>query len=107
MRLLDFADPDRMGLLAMSMGAIVAGIVADEEPGIRALCMWSPAIRVVRQIPDGALQGSGWSGKRFRNLTSEPLVDRTRTQLRFTVALHLRRVAEVFVKLVDSHWQCG
>ena len=42
-RTLDFADPSRVGLLGMSMGGVVAAIVAAEEPGIRAVCLWSPA----------------------------------------------------------------
>lgn len=42
-RTFDFVDPDRIGLVGMSMGGVVAGIVAAEEPGISALCLWSPA----------------------------------------------------------------
>ncbi len=53
----DFADPDRIGLVGMSLGGVVAGIVAAEEPGIRALCLWSPAAVAPFEIGRGYLRG--------------------------------------------------
>jgi pimeloyl-ACP methyl ester carboxylesterase len=62
-RTLDFVDPDRIGLVGMSMGGVVAGIVAAEEPGISALCLWSPAAVAPSEIGSGYLRG--------RSLTAE------------------------------------
>lgn len=56
-RTMDFADPERIGLVGMSMGGVVAGIVAAEEPGIRALCLWSPAAVAPFEIGSGYLKG--------------------------------------------------
>lgn len=56
-RTLDFVDPDRLGLVGMSMGAVVAGIAAAEEPGISALCLWSPAAVAPFEIGSGYLKG--------------------------------------------------
>ncbi|MEU4226339.1 alpha/beta fold hydrolase [Nonomuraea sp. NPDC026600] len=56
-RTLDFADPDRIGLVGMSMGGVVASIVAAEEPGIRALCLWSPAAVAPFEVGGGFLKG--------------------------------------------------
>jgi uncharacterized protein len=58
-RAMDFADPGRIGLVGMSMGGVVAGIVAAEEPGIRALCLWSPAAVAPFEIGSGYLKGRG------------------------------------------------
>jgi pimeloyl-ACP methyl ester carboxylesterase len=58
-RAMDFVDPDRIGLIGMSMGGVVAGIVAAEEPGIRALCLWSPAAIAPFEIGSGYLRGRG------------------------------------------------
>ncbi|MFH8662353.1 alpha/beta hydrolase family protein [Streptomyces afghaniensis] len=56
-RAFDFVDPERIGLIGMSMGGVVAGIVAAEEPGIRALCLWSPAAVAPFEIGRGYLKG--------------------------------------------------
>ncbi|WP_327731392.1 alpha/beta hydrolase [Streptomyces sp. NBC_00487] len=56
-RTLDFVDPDRIGLVGMSMGGVVAGIVAAEEPGISALCLWSPAAVAPSDMAGGRLNG--------------------------------------------------
>ena len=56
-RTFDFVDPDRIGLVGMSMGGVVAGIVAAEEPGISALCLWSPAAVAPFEIGSGYLKG--------------------------------------------------
>jgi pimeloyl-ACP methyl ester carboxylesterase len=56
-RTLEFSDPERIGLLGMSMGGVVAGIVAAEEPGIRALCLWSPAAVAPFEVASGYLKG--------------------------------------------------
>jgi uncharacterized protein len=56
-RSLDFADPSRIGLVGMSMGGVVAGIVAAEEPGIRAVCLWSPAAVAPFEVGGGYLKG--------------------------------------------------
>ncbi|MEU6731520.1 alpha/beta fold hydrolase [Nonomuraea wenchangensis] len=53
----DFADPDRIALVGMSMGGVVAGIVAAEEPGIRAACLWSPAAVAPFEVGAGHLKG--------------------------------------------------
>ncbi|MFB4280319.1 alpha/beta hydrolase family protein [Nonomuraea sp. MTCD27] len=53
----DFADPDRIGLVGMSMGGVVAGIVAAEEPGVRAACLWSPAAVAPFEVGAGHLKG--------------------------------------------------
>ncbi|SEH02203.1 hypothetical protein SAMN05444920_124138 [Nonomuraea solani] len=53
----DFADPDRIGLVGMSMGGVVAGIVAAEEPGVRAVCLWSPAAVAPFEVGAGRLKG--------------------------------------------------
>jgi pimeloyl-ACP methyl ester carboxylesterase len=58
-RAMDFADPDRVGLVGMSLGGVVAGVVAAEEPGIRALCLWSPAAVAPFEIGGGYLKGRG------------------------------------------------
>jgi pimeloyl-ACP methyl ester carboxylesterase len=54
---MDFVDPKRLALVGMSMGGVVAGIVAAEEPGIRALCLWSPAAVAPFHIREGHIQG--------------------------------------------------
>ncbi|MFB4269692.1 hypothetical protein [Nonomuraea sp. GTA35] len=41
----------------MSMGGVVAGIVAAEEPGIRAACLWSPAAVAPFEVGAGFLKG--------------------------------------------------
>ncbi|MBZ3906050.1 MULTISPECIES: alpha/beta hydrolase [Streptomyces] len=56
-RTLDFVDPDRIGLVGMSMGGVVAGITAAEETGIGALCLWSPAAVAPFEIGGGHLKG--------------------------------------------------
>jgi uncharacterized protein len=56
-RTFDFVDPERIGLVGMSMGGVVAGIVAAEEPGIGALCLWSPAAVAPFEIGGGRLKG--------------------------------------------------
>jgi pimeloyl-ACP methyl ester carboxylesterase len=56
-RTLAFADPDRIGLVGMSMGGVVAAIVAAEEPGIRAVCLWSPAAVAPFEVGSGYLKG--------------------------------------------------
>ncbi|MFF1301920.1 alpha/beta hydrolase [Streptomyces sp. NPDC058307] len=56
-RTFDFVDPDRIGLVGMSMGGVVAGIVAAEEPGIGALCLWSPAAVAPFEIGSGYFKG--------------------------------------------------
>ncbi|MEU1518452.1 alpha/beta fold hydrolase [Streptomyces sp. NPDC005811] len=53
----DFVDPERIGLVGMSMGGVVAGIVAAEDPGIGALCLWSPAAVAPFEIGRGRLKG--------------------------------------------------
>ncbi|MCX4862059.1 alpha/beta hydrolase [Streptomyces canus] len=56
-RTFDFVDPERIGMVGMSMGGVVAGIVAAEEPGIGALCLWSPAAVAPFEIAGGRLKG--------------------------------------------------
>ncbi|WP_327348017.1 alpha/beta hydrolase [Streptomyces europaeiscabiei] len=56
-RTLDFVDPDRIGLVGMSMGGVVAGITAAEETGIGALCLWSPAAVAPFEAAKGHLKG--------------------------------------------------
>ncbi|WP_431917925.1 alpha/beta hydrolase family protein [Nonomuraea jabiensis] len=56
-RTFDFADPERIALVGMSMGGVVAGIVAAEEPGIRAACLWSPAAVAPFEVGSGYLKG--------------------------------------------------
>ncbi|MEE1760866.1 alpha/beta hydrolase [Streptomyces sp. SP18BB07] len=56
-RTLDFVDPERIGLVGMSMGGVVASITAGEEPGITALCLWSPAAVAPFEIGSGYLKG--------------------------------------------------
>ncbi|NEA98758.1 alpha/beta fold hydrolase [Streptomyces sp. SID13726] len=52
-----FVDPDRVGLVGMSMGGVVAGIAAAEEPWVGALCLWSPAAVAPFEIGSGYLKG--------------------------------------------------
>ncbi|MFJ9711656.1 alpha/beta hydrolase [Streptomyces sp. NPDC101234] len=56
-RNLDFVAPDRLALVGMSMGSVVAGIAAAEEPRISALCLWSPAAVAPFEIGSGYLKG--------------------------------------------------
>lgn len=56
-RSFDFVDPERIGLVGMSMGGVVAGIVAAEEPPIRAVCLWSPAAVAPFELRSGYLKG--------------------------------------------------
>jgi pimeloyl-ACP methyl ester carboxylesterase len=56
-RAMDFVDPDRVGLLGMSMGGVVAAIAAAELPGIAALCLWSPAAVAPFEVGQGAIKG--------------------------------------------------
>ncbi|GAA1017497.1 alpha/beta hydrolase [Acrocarpospora pleiomorpha] len=65
-RELDFADPGRIALVGMSMGAVVAGIAAAEEPGIRALCLWSPAAVAPFEVGSGRLKGRHIAGELAR-----------------------------------------
>jgi pimeloyl-ACP methyl ester carboxylesterase len=62
-RTLDFVDPDRIGLVGMSMGGVVAGIVAAEEPGIGALCLWSPAAVAPAEVGGGRFKGRGFAAE--------------------------------------------
>ncbi|QYN39158.1 alpha/beta fold hydrolase [Pseudonocardia sp. DSM 110487] len=62
-RTLEFADPDRVALLGMSMGGVVAGIAAAELADIRALCLWSPAAVAPFDVRGGHIKG--------RNLDAE------------------------------------
>jgi pimeloyl-ACP methyl ester carboxylesterase len=43
--------------MGMSMGGVVAAIVAAEEPGIRAVCLWSPAAVAPFEVGSGYLKG--------------------------------------------------
>ena len=52
-----FADPRRIGLVGMSMGGVVAGVVAAEEPDVRATCLWSPAAVAPFEVGGGHLKG--------------------------------------------------
>ena len=56
-RTFDFVDPERIGLVGMSMGGVVAGMVAAEESGLGALCLWSPAAVAPFEIGRGYLKG--------------------------------------------------
>ncbi|MDX3157106.1 alpha/beta fold hydrolase, partial [Streptomyces scabiei] len=56
-RTFDFVDPERIGLVGMSMGGVVAGITAAEETGIGALCLWSPAAVAPFELAKGYLKG--------------------------------------------------
>jgi pimeloyl-ACP methyl ester carboxylesterase len=56
-RSFDFVDPERIGLVGMSMGGVVAGLTAAEEPGVSALCLWSPAAVAPFEIGGGSLKG--------------------------------------------------
>jgi pimeloyl-ACP methyl ester carboxylesterase len=56
-RTFGFVDPARISLVGMSMGGVVAGIVAAEEPGIHAACLWSPAAIAPFEIGSGYLKG--------------------------------------------------
>jgi pimeloyl-ACP methyl ester carboxylesterase len=55
------ADPDDVHLVGMSLGAVVASVVAAEEgtagTGIRSLTMWSTAAVFVDDIRAGTIQG--------------------------------------------------
>jgi pimeloyl-ACP methyl ester carboxylesterase len=62
-RSMDFVDPERVALVGMSMGGVVAGIAAAELPDIRALCLWSPAAVAPFEVGGGYLKG--------RNLDAE------------------------------------
>jgi len=62
-REMDFADPARIGLVGMSMGGVVAGIVAAEEPGLRAACLWSPAAVAPFEMGRGYLKGRSLAGE--------------------------------------------
>lgn len=64
---MDFADPDRIGLVGMSMGGVVAGIVAAEEPGVRAVCLWSPAAIAPFEIGSGYLRGRSLAAEIAKN----------------------------------------
>jgi pimeloyl-ACP methyl ester carboxylesterase len=55
-RTMDFVDPERLALVGMSMGGVVAGIAAAELPGIRALCLWSPAAVAPFDVRAGYIQ---------------------------------------------------
>jgi len=41
-RNLDFVDKDRIGILGLSMGAIIGVYVASKYKEVKALCLWSP-----------------------------------------------------------------
>jgi len=60
-RALPEADPDDVHLVGMSLGAVVASVVAAEETAagarIRSLAMWSTAAVFVDDIRAGTLQG--------------------------------------------------
>jgi pimeloyl-ACP methyl ester carboxylesterase len=49
-RSLDFADADRIALIGLSMGGVIASMTAgDCKEQVRALCLWAPACNM-RQI---------------------------------------------------------
>jgi dipeptidyl aminopeptidase/acylaminoacyl peptidase len=43
--LLPGADPARRGLLGFSMGGAMAALLAQSDPGVKALAVWSPLLR--------------------------------------------------------------
>jgi pimeloyl-ACP methyl ester carboxylesterase len=52
---LDFANPDRIGAVGLSMGGVVASMLAgDCREDIKALCLWAPA---------GNMKDIPWQGK--------------------------------------------
>lgn len=56
---LNFVDKDNINLLGMSLGGVVASVVAGEiKEQIKSLCMWAPAAAALDEINiNGTLQG--------------------------------------------------
>lgn len=51
---LDYVDRDKIGILGMSLGGLVAGIIAGRHPEeVKALCLWAPAAIAIRNAKKG------------------------------------------------------
>ena len=57
-RNLEFIDRSRVGVLGMSMGGVVASLLAGKHPqDIRSLCLWSPAACLTDDAKNGNVRG--------------------------------------------------
>ena len=51
---LDFVDPVRIGVLGMSLGGVVAGILAGKHAqDVKSLCLWAPAFVASEHVKNG------------------------------------------------------
>ncbi|KIL37207.1 hypothetical protein SD71_00235 [Cohnella kolymensis] len=56
-RSLDFVDKEKVMILGMSLGGVIASLLAaDRKDEIHALCLWCPAAIVVQDLKEGKLQ---------------------------------------------------
>lgn len=56
---LEYIDSDRIALVGMSFGGLVASVLAGRAPSdIRALCLWAPAVIAIRDAREGRVGGS-------------------------------------------------
>lgn len=60
---LDFVDQENISLLGMSLGGVVASVVAGEiKDLVKSLCMWAPAAVILDEINiNGTIQGKSIS----------------------------------------------
>ena len=65
---LPFADPERIGVVGLSLGGTIASVLAgDRREDVAALCLWAPAGDMKRRILEDwteaeiqALRSRGW-----------------------------------------------
>ncbi|WP_373232350.1 alpha/beta hydrolase family protein [Cohnella sp.] len=51
---LEFVDPERIGVLGMSLGGVVAGILAGKHTqDVQSLCLWAPAFVASEHVRSG------------------------------------------------------
>lgn len=56
---LDFADPDKIGAMGMSMGGVVCSILAGRYPDeIARVCLWAPAACLTDDAKNGSVRGT-------------------------------------------------
>lgn len=67
-------NPERLGVLGLSMGGYMAACVAAQGPSLKALVLWAASARVARYFPHyihtstravkaGSVRGKGFRGK--------------------------------------------
>ena len=66
---LEFVDKKRIGVLGMSMGGVVASLLAGKQPqDIKSLCLWAPAACLSDDAKNGNVRGLHFDPKNIPEL---------------------------------------